>query len=339
MFTGNEPIAVMETSRWIQVLVICLPVFAVIGTGKLLSHIGWFTDEHKNFANRLVFYFSLPALILREVAQQRFAAFWNPELILLPLLAIVIIALIYMIAGRMIGYRGSFAAATVFGTFWANVTYMGFPLSQNAFGEEGLAMAAIYNAFVMPTFVAMGFLLIGFYARREHDLPFGKRLGMILLNPIVLAAFAGILIALGAETFRSASGELQMHATALATIQIAGSWLNLIGSMGLPLALLSIGASLHVTDLRTFIKPLIFVLTGKLIILPFLTLFLFRLLAPDANPTIQGVAVMMASTPNAVASYVIAKQIGVQEGFVASLLVLGTLGSIVTIPFWLYWLI
>ena len=63
-----------------------------------------------------------------------------------------------------------------------------------------------------------------------------------------------------------------------------------------------------------------------------LSLYLY----PDASLQTLGIGVLLASMPDAVASYVIAKQAGVEEGFVSSMLVLSTGVSIITIPVWLY---
>ena len=58
----------MDFSRVMDVLVICVPVFAVLGLGKLLGLKGKIKDEHCAFINWLVYTFSLPALIFNEVA-------------------------------------------------------------------------------------------------------------------------------------------------------------------------------------------------------------------------------------------------------------------------------
>lgn len=327
----------MDFDRVMQVLAICAPVFAVIGAGKLLGRMGWFNADHMACANRLVYYFALPALIFREVARQRFAAFWEPGLILCSLGAIVCVALLYLALSRLLRYRGPFAAAFIFGSFWANVTYMGFPLSLNAFGDHGLALAAIYNAFVMPVFVAMGFLLLALHADAKGGARIGRRLRLAVLNPIVLAAAAGIAVALIAESFRDASGAPTLGPAAAALVDSIDGFLRLIGGTGLPLALLTIGASLKLGALRAYAKPLAMVTVGKLLLLPLLTMGFMAFLAPGSTHEARGIAVLLAATPNAVASYVIARQAGVPEGFMASMLVLGTLGSVITIPFWLYW--
>jgi predicted permease len=325
----------MDWHKVVDVLVICMPVFAVMGIGKLLDVRGWMNADHRKFINALIYYIALPSLIFNAVAQQRFSQFLNPALLLPALIGVAVLTILFTIVAKLNRYRGGFASAVVFGTFWANVTYMGFPLAKNAFGDEGLALAAVYNAFVMPAFIIMGFLLIAVHTKAPGD-RWTSKLKETFSNPIILAAFAGIIVASIGEIFRGDDGALAVHPIAIAFFQLSDSFLKLIGSMGLPLALLTIGASLHLGKVKEHKWALLMVLTGKLILMPLITLLAARYIFPSAPAKTVAVAVLLGATPNAVASYVIACKTGADEGFVSSLLVLSTALSIITIPTWLY---
>jgi predicted permease len=326
----------MDFSRVMDVLVICVPVFAVLGLGKLLKAKGKIKDEHCTFINWLVYTFSLPALIFNEVARQRFDTFLDPAVIVMPLIGLVLVAAITMVIAKVNGYKGGFAAAFVFGTFWPNATYIGLPLCLNAFGSEGLAKAAIYNGFVLPFVILFGYLLIGFYGAGTGDVKIRARIKSAFLNPIILSAIVGIIVAVTAERFRSADGSLNLPMPVIATATLFGSFLKMVGGMGLPLALLSIGASLKWEQTRTHLGALGWAVGCKLILHPLLTILLIMMLCPNASPAALGVAVILAGTPSAVAMYVISCQLGVERGFVSSILVLSTALSVVTIPIWVY---
>lgn len=326
----------MDFTRVMDVLVICVPVFAVLGLGKLLSLKGRIGETHCSFINWLVYTFSLPALIISEVSRQRFDTFLNPTLVLMPLLGLLTVALITMVIAKVCGYKGGFAAAFVFGTFWGNATYVGMPLCQSAFGSGGLAKAAIYNGFVVPFFILFGYLLIGFYGAGSGDAKISRRLKTAVLNPILLSALFGVLIALAGEGFRGANGDPELPAPVLAALTLVGSFLKLIGTMGLPLALLSIGASLKWEQARSHLGALSWSVAAKLIVFPLLTLLFIRWLNPAASSDALGVTVILSGTPSAVAMYVISCQLGVERGFVSSLLVLSTALSVFTIPVWVY---
>jgi predicted permease len=326
----------MDFARAMDVLVICVPVFAVLGLGKLLGMKGRIREDHCTFINWLVYTFSLPSLIFNEVARQRFDAFLDPAVVVMPLLGLALVALLTMGVAKLNNYKGGFAASLVYGTFWANATYIGLPLCLNAFGSEGLAKAAIYNGFVLPFFIVSGYLLIGFYGAGTKAQKIGARIKTAFLNPILLSAVAGILVAVAAEQFRTVDGSLNLPAPLIASASLFGSFLEMIGNMGLPLALLSIGASLNWEQTRAHLGALSWSVGCKLVLLPLVTLLLIRLLCPGASPVALGVAVMLAGTPSAVAMYVISCQLGVERGFVSSMLVLSTMLSVVTLPVWVY---
>jgi len=91
----------------------------------------------------------------------------------------------------------------------------------------------------------------------------------------------------------------------------------------LPLALLSIGASLHFHALRKQRGVVALVVVGKLVVMPLFTLLLVQWWYPEAST-------------NAVASYVVACQARVEEGLVSAILIISTVISVITIPLWLY---
>lgn len=318
------------------VLAICVPVFAVMALGKALAVSGKMKDEHCSFINWLVYMFSLPALIFNGVARQRFDTFLDPAVILMPIFAVLIVAAVTMGIAKLNGYKGGFAAAFVFGTFWANASYIGLPLSQNAFGVEGFAKAAIYNGLVIPFFVLFSYLLIGLYGAGSGGLKLGTRIKYAFLNPVMLSALAGIGLALFLEQFRATNGALQISKPVMGAGKLFGSFLHMIGTMGLPLALLSIGASLKWEQARSHLGALGWTVVCKLVLLPLITLLLIVLFFPEALPVSLGVPVILAATPCAVASYVVSCQLGVERGFVSSMLVLSTALSVITIPVWIY---
>ncbi len=326
----------MTPLRIFEVLEICLPVFAVLGLGKLLGRHGHLGTDRCDFINWLVYHFSLPALIFNAVARQRFSGFLDPAIVLIPLLALVIVAAFTMLIAKVKGYKGGLAAAFVFGTFWANATYIGFPLCINAFGGPGEEKAALYNAFVLPFFIIIGYLLIGFYGAGSGEIKIGARLRKALINPILLSAVAGIGVALVADPFRAPTGELQLPLPIISMATLTGSFLKPVGSMGFPLALLSIGASLKWEQSRSHFGMPSWSIGCKLVLLPLFTLLLIQLLLPSATPVSKGVAVILAGTPNAVACYVISSQLGVEKSFVGSMLVASTGLALFTIPIWVY---
>jgi len=328
----------MDLERLFEVFRITLPVFALMGVGKYLQRKGIITVQYRQFLSNLTYYLALPSLIYVELASQPFGVLINPVLIIGTIVSIIIVTVLFSVLVRLFRIKGGHAAAVVFGTFWANVSYMGFPLASGAFGEDtGVAMGAIVNAFAMPLFFIIAFILIVVHTQSEER-SFRHATGSALLNPVVLAAFFGLFTAfIISHIPRNTQGELPFWL--VQSGETVRAFLKLIGAMGLPLALLAVGASLESSSIKKQKGILLGTIAGKLFLMPLITLVIIKTFFPDADQNARGVAVLLMATPAAVASYVIAGRHQVAESFVSSVLVFSTMGSIVTIPLWLYFLL
>ena len=335
---------IMDLERIIDVLGISLPVFAMVGLGKILSVRGFITEDRKAFMNEFVNTFCLPALIFINVATQDFSVMWNPALVLPSMLAVLILAFIFVIMVKIFGYKGGFAAAWVFGIFWGNISYVGFPMSDLAFGNIGVNYAAVFNAYFQVIYIPLAFILIGVYGAYADNASVLQIILKIIKSPLVLSAIFGTLVAYTGDFFRvdhvlengEIIRELNLPVAVMGGLAIIEAFLRLIGSMGLPMALVAIGAALNLKALTDKFFALLMVILGKLILLPALALVIATYLFPDVSKEVLGIGVLLSAMPDAVAAYVVGKQAGVDEGFLSSMLVLSTAVSIVTIPLWLY---
>ncbi|MFP4164971.1 MAG: AEC family transporter [Chitinispirillaceae bacterium] len=329
----------MNPEKMFEVLRITLPVFALMGIGNLLSRRRIMTESHQAFLNGLAYYLSLPALIFSELASQPFHELLNGVVIFSTLISISIIFVLYAAGAFIFKLRKSLAAVMIFGTYWANAAYIGFPLVSSAFGaERGLTLAAIVNAFSLPVFIAVAFVLLGF-SRNDGQRSVIHSISNAVINPIVIAAFSGLLVSWFASALNLQSEKTSLPLIVQEAVASVNSFLKLVGTMGLPLALLSVGGKLHFRAFRENLIPLSFTIAGKLIFLPLTTFLVIKTLFPTADRTVTGVAVLLMATPVAVATSVVSSKFKVEEQFVSSLLAVSTVLSIITIPLWLYFIL
>ncbi|MBF0196801.1 MAG: AEC family transporter [Planctomycetes bacterium] len=333
MMPQLNPIEPPMLPRFLTILEITLPVFMLIGLGKTLELRGMLNEDRRVFINNLVFYLALPALILREVARQDVQTLCNIPLIMVLILSTLGVVILQVFLARWLQLSGPIKAAFIFGTFWANITYLGFPLAENAFGGQGLALAAVFNAVALPAYLILAYFFIGRYNGGKQSL--WQSLKLVSTNPVLIAALLGVIIAL-VRTYSQGDKGQEDGVYSQAFFRLASSSLGLIGSMGLPLGLLSIGAALRMSSLKNNWGLLSLIIAAKLMVLPGLAFLVFWLFFPSVDRASLGVTVLLSGMPSAVASYVIAVKIGVEDSFVCSMLVISTLMSMLTIPFWLF---
>ena len=323
----------------LKVLVITVPVFAMIGLGVLLRAVGLLNDSARAFLARFVYLLSLPILIFTGIAGQDFGRLLNVGLISSTLATTLVgLGLFYFLARRQNPPCRTMVAVS---PWWGNVAYMGFPLSASAYGQAGLGFAGIVNAFTMPVFILLGVWLLT--KDRQAKQSWLGVLKQALWNPIVVAAWGGIGVsALLTHVWPALAGSegwvsgAQQHPAGVALWQILARTAGMIGQMGLPLALLAIGASLRLSAVHGSWRWLSVGALGKLVFGPLMTLAVCRLIFPAMDPAAVGTAVILMGCPLAASSVVIAQRLDAPDELMAALLVVSTAGACITVPAMLY---
>lgn len=321
-------------------LVVTIPIFLLLGAGRWLRQRQWMGAETQRFLTKLVYWTSLPALILLGIAGQSLAQLQRPSIIVSTIAATLLMPALVWGVCRVLGVGARLRLLLAACAFWANVSYMGFPLAEAAWGPAGIASAGIVNAFTMPVFVILGTSLLAWSGTAGAAPGVGRQLRIALLNPIVLAAMAGVLLAL----LRHALGWSPTVAQPVPDAPppwIAGplavlvELLQMLGAMGLPLALLCVGAALDPARLRGAWRPITAGALVKVVLTPACTWAILALCFPAADAIDRGAAVLLMGTPVAVGAFVIASELQADADFLAAVLVASTLLSSLTLTLWL----
>ena len=174
--------------------------------------------------------------------------------------------------------------------------------------------------------------IISAFVKKEDSRVKDRIIGAVT-NPVVFSSLIGIVISFFVDLLMDRNN---LPGAVYYPANLAGETLNLAGSMGLPLALIAIGGSLKFRYLAERKWSIALTTAGKVIIMPLLTLLFFIFIFPQTGYAEKGVAVLLMAMPSAVVLYLVNKQMGGEEGFMSSVLVISTVASIFTIPVWLY---
>jgi predicted permease len=191
----------------------------------------------------------------------------------------------------------------------------------------------------VPILVAISFVMIDTYAsnRRKRG-GFFQSLRAALINPVIIASIAGLSFSLAAGLLGFGDNETSPSLPVIVkeALGICEIILKNVGTIGLSLALIAVGGKIRFRSIRKNVGPMSLAVTGKLIILPLMTLYTMRLLFPSADKDVTGAAVLLMTMPTAVTVAVIAAKFKLEEEFVSSVLAVSMLGGVVMIPVWLY---
>ncbi len=298
---------------FIETMTIVLPIFLVIGLGTLLKQLGLFDDAFLRQTNRLVYVVFLPLLLFYKIGKADFTSCFNAPLVIGSSIAIAAgFAMSYYYTGKRQyspAIRGSFSQ----GSFRGNLAYIGLAICLNAYGETGLTKAGILMGFLVPVLNLFAILALLLPHRGiEHEEKNPSLTTQTLLNPLIIASFLGIIWSFW---------KLPIPA-------IIDRSLFITTGLALPLALLAIGGSFSLERLKGDLKLAGLATTIKLIILPLLATLL--LLPLGVSGMDLGIGILLAGTPAATATYIMAQQMKGDAELAGSIVMLSTLASAVS---------
>ena len=297
---------------FINTLIIVLPVFLVIALGQVLFQCKLLDERFLQQTNKLVYVVFLPLLLFHKIGKADFAIFFNGPLVIGSSLVILIGFLVTFSYSGIRNYppaaRGSFCQ----GAFRGNLAYIGLAICLNAYGEDGLTRAGILMGFLVPVLNLFAILALLLPHRSNGDNHNSNWLAQVVLNPLIIASFLGII----------------WSYWALPIPVIIDRALGITTGLALPLALIAIGGSFSMQRLKGDLRLAGLATLIKLILLPLFAALLLLLLNVDG--TDYGIGILMAGTPAATATYIMAHQMKGDAELAGSIVMLSTLCSAIS---------
>ena len=304
----------------IEVLLKTLPFFAIVGLGYGAARTHFFPEIATAYLTKFVFYFALPAMIIRFSANLSFL-----ELVNLPFIGAYLSAtfVIYLLATSVAILRKRNVAEAAVEAQCAcigNVGFLGIPMLAMLMGPEAVLWVMLVLAIDQLVFGSLIVILI--VGSRDGRISFGmlKTVGFGLIkNPMIMAMLAGLLC--------SSSG------VALPTP--AAEFFDILGAAATPGALFAIGASLASKSAER-ITVAGWLAFCKLILHPCAVAISALLIFPVAP---YPAAVLIAATALPVAGniFILATHYKVAPARVSASILLSTVASVVTVSLVIAW--
>ncbi len=291
---------------------IVAPVFLIIAVGYFAKKMKIINEVFVEVTSRLVFQISLPVFIFLEIA----------ELDLSQVLELKQIAYIY--AATIIPYlliwfgtipfikNPKDKSAFVQGAFRGNYAIVGLALISNLFGGEALGKATLILAFLLPLYNVLAVIVL-VVPKHQGKINFKSIFLEILLNPLILA----VVFALPLSYFK------------LKLPEMLSSTGNYLADLALPLALVGIGGSLNMENLKRASTLAFTASIIKIVILPIILTIGAYLLGYVMDDL--GIMFIVFACPTAIASFVMADAMGANSKLAGNIIMLTTLGSVFTI--------
>lgn len=297
---------------------ITLPIFVLIGTGVIAGRFLSLERKDLRGLSHFVWYFALPALILRAFVLHPISDFLHLDYLLLYLTASLLAFGISLSVARFArGKSLTESALMALGSSSGNSGFVGFPVASLVVGPLapiGLALNMIVeNLIILPT----GMVLAEDGQRGGAGALRALRGSLVSLirNPLIISLFVGAAISASGFDFKD-----------LALFHAIDMLANASGAV----ALFIVGATLVATNAGASLLPdAAQVSVGKLVLHPLCALAV-SFLMPGLDPEIRKMAIVYAASPMLTVYPIIGQRFGYQEMSSAALL-MATTASFFTI--------
>lgn len=295
---------------FLTILAALIPVFLLVGLGGLVRN--RLSENAWTGLDRLNFDILFPALLFSATAS-RPIPLTQVAVIGVSVWALLFAAMVLAYLCRRWGPDTFIDFAGLWQCSWRFNTALGLVAAQS------LAPAATA---LMPIVVGMAVPMANILAvsalSRGNGLGLFKTIKTVAMNPFFLASFSGVLVGISGIT---------IPAPIMAPI-------DLLAAAAIPLALLSIGATMDWTALARLDLFRGLLNTIKLMVMPIMAILISLLftLSPDHAAAL----IVFAALPTASAAHVLAAGFGAARRPVATMIAQSTLISAVTLPIWVY---
>jgi len=289
------------------------PVFLIIVLGIILKLKNQVNDNFISVSSKIVFNVSMPALVFVELSTADFSASFNVKLLAFINIGTFIFFILAWLLAMILSKKGRDQGPFIQGSVRSNFVVVGFAIIFNMFGNNGLSKAAIMMAFIMPLYNLLAIVALTVPLHKEKQISFKKTIWDIFTNPLLLAAVFAIpfsLYQIVLPPFLSKSIEY-------------------LAAMTLPLALIGIGGSLNFESIKRDSRLAIIAATIKIFIIP-LAATILAIKIGFRGETLAAIFILFA-TPTAIASFIMAKAMDCNAELAGNIILISTLGSVVTI--------
>ncbi|WP_421682852.1 AEC family transporter [Stutzerimonas urumqiensis] len=285
------------------------PLFALIIGGYLLRRRDFPSAEFWPGAERINYFLLFPALLFNSLAT---APLDNPALPRLAgavLLALGLAWVGLLLFKRLRGWPAARFGAITQGLLRFN-TYLGLAAVGTLMGPDGLAMAALMLALMVPTVNVMSVWAL----TAERGVSLRGLLLPIVKNPLILACVAGVLYNLAGFGLPGGSDRL----------------LGLLAAASLPLGLLCVGAALKPQELGGEVPALAWNSGLRLLAMPLLAWTVAWALHLPVQES--QLLILFFALPTAPTAYVLTRQLGGDGHLMAGIITLQTLLAAASLP-------
>ncbi|WP_299689164.1 AEC family transporter [uncultured Vibrio sp.] len=288
------------------------PICLMLFLGVIFRRIGLINDNFIEVASKVVFQVTLPAMLFLSIVQSDHDFSSSSTLVLFGLIANFAFFLFTIFSTKLVIKDSKDHGVIIQGGFRANTAIIGLAYVANIYGNQGVALAAIYVASTTVLYNIQAVIALTPKGQESGAKAIKGIVKSITKNPLIIAIFLAVFF----------------YALSIPIPKIVTDAGQYFANMTLPLALLCAGGSLDISSLQQEKLSTWFASSYKLIISPLL--ITLAALGLGFEGLDLGLIFLMSAAPTAAASYVMARAMGGNSTLAANIIALTTVVSLVT---------
>jgi hypothetical protein len=287
-------------------------ILSYIIIGMLLKRFTVMPENSAMVLNAYVLYAALPALILKNISLLSFSsALYIPAIT--PWFLLIFVILLTLFLSKVLHWSREVTGALLIILPLGNTSFLGFPMTEALFGQEGMPYAVVYDQ--IGSFIALATyatIVAAMYSSKVAS----PSLRDIVVKIITFPSFIALIFGLG---FRGYA--LPDFISSL----IDGLALTLV-----PVVMVAVGFQLHFRFSRHEMGPMTIALSIKLILMPLLAGLLWY--AFGQSGLVVDISIFQAAMPPMISAGAIAIMAGLAPRLVSGIIGYGILLSLISLP-------
>lgn len=302
-------------------------VFLLIVLGYAAVAVGVLKAEVGDGISAFVFTIAVPLLLFRTLMGADFggAAPWGLWLTYFSAVAVTWAAG-HLVIRRVFGRDARAGVVAGVAAAFSNLVLVGLPLVAGVFGHDGLTILSLIISVHLVVMMAVSMVLFEWALRRDGIVSGRVGLarlvlsfaGQLVRNPLIIGILCGLAGRFAGVPMPSLASRL----------------VDSLADVAGPLALFAMGMSLRRFGVAGHIVPSLALGSLKLGLMPLVALVMAKLVG--LPPVSAQVAVVAASLPAGVNSWLIANRFNTGQRLASTAMTLETAASVVTMLFWAY---
>ena len=295
------------------------PIFLIIATGYLLFRTRIVDETVWSAIEHICFYLLLPFLIIRTLSRANLGSVPIVDFMTVLVVAVLGMSALLILTQAFVWKRFPQSGPSFSSIFQGTTRFHGFvaiAVIGPLFGDAGVTLAALALAIMVPLLNVISVIVLSVYGHSENKPDFLAVTKKIFTNPLIIACAAGLTL------------------NQVGVPDILFESIDIIGSGGLGLALLAVGAGMKPQQAAQHKLLLTIGVLTRLIGMPAIVILMSWLVGLEGMA--RSVAIIAGAVPTAASAYVMARKMGGNAELMSSIVTFQVIVAFFTLPLFIY---